>query len=161
MNTKYYRYGAPISTTKGFLKIFLFLMLVLAVYVWTTQGISDYETVTEYLVALVSPLVMALASLMYICAWSDVGIDDQGLLVEFLWFYLRVPWKEVRHVSHVGSKTFGIWLVQLSTGLTFFHRLFSLFYTFSLNPSFIVHTQSKIHSELIREINKHISSVSK
>jgi hypothetical protein len=76
--------------------------------------------------------------------------------VEFFWSYIKVPWGKIIGIKPVGSKRFEISLIRTKNSLTIFHRLFSLFYTFSLEPSLPVHTNIEAHKELIKEIRKHV-----
>ena len=155
METKHYHYPPSISTTKSLLKFFIFLMILLSVNIWMTAKSSDYKSGFEYIVALLAPSLMALGLFLFIYSWSNIDVDDRGLLIEFLWFKLRVFWEDIVDVRHVGTKSFGVWLLRTSNRLTFVHRLYSVFYTFSIHPGVPIHIQSKIHNELIKEINKH------
>lgn len=136
--------------------MFVLLMIILQVYIWLTAQPSDYKSGFDYFVALVGPLVMAMGSLLFIYSWSDIVLDDEGLIVEFLWFNLRVFWRDIIDLKHIGSKSFGVWLLRTNNKLTFLHRLYGLFYMLSIHPSLPIHTQSKAHNELIREINRHL-----
>jgi hypothetical protein len=119
---------------------------------------EQYDSLTEFYMAYFGVIIMILASIFYIGNWPDIGIDDEGILVEFIWGYLRVLWSDITSIKHVGSNKFGVWLITTNNRLTFLHRVYSLWTSFSFEPGFIIHTQSAPYREALKVIQKYRNS---
>jgi hypothetical protein len=157
MHTKHYKYPQPINNAKlsvtfGF--VLLLLLLVLAVLGYIPE---NYDNVSErYL--LIAGLLLGLFGCVYFLGWwADIEVDEDGLLVHFLWMKLRVLWGDIVDVKPFGPKFFHLWVViTKNKKLTFFHRLYGLYSLKSLKPSFFVCNMRKSHQFLISQILKRI-----
>jgi len=91
---------------------------------------------------------------------QNITVTDDGLLVEFLWKDLNVPWDKIIEIK----PAFGFWrspqdtkntCIVLTNALTPFHRLLGLIYGPSVRPAFIISpTISEYHS-LVETIKNH------
>jgi hypothetical protein len=158
MNKRKFKYPQYMSVTKNIAKLMVVLLIVFTIYILITAKPLDYDTVFEYLVALVSPIVMGVFIFWFIYAWSDISVDQTGLFVEFLWFDLYVPWDDIVSLQYIGSKSFGVWLLQTKNNrLTPFHKSYSFIKKLSLRPGLFIYTRSKAHNDLIKTIEKNIT----
>jgi len=156
---KYYRCPPQIQFAKIICKIFFVLMPFLLILMVIENRPEDYSSYSEYVIAFFMPPLFMMACTFFAGSWPDIGIDDDGILVEFLWVYLRVSWKDLIEIKHIGSRTFGVWLITTNNRLTFFHRFFGLWTTFSWKPGFHLHTQSLQHREALKIIQKQINRI--
>lgn len=101
-----------------------------------------------------SPACILIAAYFY----TDLEVDENGLLVEFLWKKLRIPWNKVLQIKPLLGlrlKKQGIYVVIVE-GLTPFHRLYGLIYGFSLKPAFVLWSTVNDFEVLRTDIEKHV-----
>jgi hypothetical protein len=156
METKTFHYSQKIQFSKGVCKFFSILSIPLFILVSLNNHPADFKSIVDYFGAMLTPFVMAFMCILYVGSWPDIGIDESGLGVEFLWMSLQVPWEDIVEVEHFGSKTFGVTLVTTNSHLTLIHRLYSLFTAFTTLPGFYIHPKF-ISSEVLKTINKHLA----
>lgn len=87
-------------------------------------------------ILIISPICILLAAYFY----TDLEVDENGLLVEFLWKKLRISWSRVIQIKPlfgIRTRKLGIYVVFVE-GLTPFHLFYGLIYGFSLRPAFIL-----------------------
>jgi len=91
---------------------------------------------------------------------QNITVTDDGLLVEFLWKDLNVPWDKLIEIK----PAFGFWrsprntkviCIVLTNALTPFHRLFGLVYGPSVKPSFIIFPTISEYQSLVETIKRH------
>lgn len=90
--------------------------------------------------------------------FQDVQVDKEGLIIDFLWKKLHVPWDKVIQIKPLlgirgGKQTINVVIVD---GLTLFHRLYGFLYGFSLKPAFILWPTVSDYQVLENDIEKHI-----
>lgn len=94
-------------------------------------------------------------------AYPNIDVRRDGLMVEYFWKSLFITWEnivQVKEGGRAGSKT---WAVQAAKGLTSLHRLYGLFYTRSLVPTFVIYSYLPDHKKLVDEIQKHLKTQTK
>ncbi len=94
--------------------------------------------------------------------YQDVSVDDDGLLIGFLWKKLRVKWSDVVEVKPIWIYRFAPEeirpVVVILKGLTPFHRVFGVLYALSLQPAFVI-TPSISGFQILKDnIRKHINA---
>lgn len=156
METKYFHYPKSIQFSKKYSKFMIFVSLPIFILIILNNKSTDFNSLIEYYFAMFSvPLILILGSILHLGSFSDIGVDEEGILVEFLWTYLRISWSDIVEVKLAGSRKYGVIVVTTNNRLTLIHRLYSLFTAYSLQPGFYIHQQF-ISSEVLNIINKHI-----
>lgn len=158
--------------TKGFKVIFSCfgfffpILITLRIYFDSPERfaeiISTEQVLLRFLIFLVSYWIFLLpTTLIAAYFFSDIIVDADGLIVEFLWMKLKVQWYEIVEVK----PSFRWWLptfggkfpiVVLTNALTPFHRLFGLLYGLSPLPGFVINVNISEYDLLIKEIERHI-----
>ncbi len=90
---------------------------------------------------------------------QNITVTDEGLLIEFLWKDLFVPWDKIIEIK----PAYGFWgnsrntkiYVVLTDVLTPFHRFFGVIYGLSIKPAFIVYWTISEYESLVETIKKH------
>jgi len=91
---------------------------------------------------------------------QNITVTDDGLLVEFLWEDLMIPWNKVIEIKpafgflRTSRTQKHIWVV-LTDALTPFHRLFGLLYGLSVKPAFIIYPTISEYQSLVETIKEH------
>ncbi len=91
--------------------------------------------------------------------WQNITVTDEGLLVEFLWKDLFVPWDKIVEIK----PAYGFWrnsqntkiYVVLTNALTPFHRCFGVIYGLSIKPAFIIYSTISEYESLVETIKSH------
>ena len=87
----------------------------------------------------ISVVIVAFFSMIFILVaayfFQDILVDEEGLLIEFLWQKVRVRWSDVEEIK---SNVFGSGWIVVVNKLTPFHRIFGLIYGFTIKPAFVV-----------------------
>ena len=113
MNIRYYRYPTGIQTAKWLAKFTIILLIIIAFIILLLllfkAHVEQYSNLIGFYIALFFAIV---CFAFFNGTWPDIGIDDEGILVEFLWIYLRVPWQDIIEIKHFGSSFFGWWLID-------------------------------------------------
>jgi len=91
---------------------------------------------------------------------QNITVTHDGLLVEFLWKDLMIPWDKVIEIKPAfgflrTSRTKKYICVVLTDDLTPFHRLLGLLYGLSLKPAFIIYPSISEYELLVESITKH------
>ena len=121
---------------------------------FTNPAFSIDSLLSLVFLIIISPVCILLAAYFY----TDLEVDENGLMVEFLWKKLRISWSKVLQIKPLfGIKTRkpGIYVVIVE-GLTPFHLLYGLIYGFSLRPAFILWSTVNDFGVLKNDIEKHI-----
>ena len=91
---------------------------------------------------------------------QNVTVTEEGLVIEFLWKDLMVPWDKIIEIKpafgflRISKNQKQIYVV-LAGGLTPFHRLFGLTYGLSLKPAFIIYPTISEYQSLVETIKRH------
>ena len=91
---------------------------------------------------------------------QNITVTHDGLLIEFLWKDLMVPWDKVIEIKPAFGflrtlRTQKHICVVLTDALTPFHRLFGLLYGLSVKPAFIINVTISDYQSLVETIKKH------
>ena len=154
MKTRFYRYPLNMQVVKvgGWFMAFIVLILMLVAILANPLAIivSPGKAFSVLL-----PLAFGTVVSLYIAnLYPSVGIEDDGLLLGFLWHHLRVPWKEIIEIRPIGS-LFGLssaWMVK-TRKLSLLHRLYGF-----PHPGFFVSSAISNHAELIKEIEYRVNA---
>jgi hypothetical protein len=152
---KSFQYSGSVQTQKLFFKsIGILVTVLLLVLVAVSLFRPSHNIYINYLGVIFAILFMLAWTFVGASFWPDVVADSKGLLVEFGWSMIRVPWERIVDIQMV-KLTFvpgKFWLVR-TKALTPLHRLYSLAYASSFLPGFLIHAKLENHSALIRMIN--------
>lgn len=157
-NMKTYLYPNSIRIGAFISKLLSILFILYALYSWIVSRPSDYNSLPEYLIGILLVTILPIISLGYAYLWPTVKVDYAGLYIESISKYQFVPWEDICSISHIGSRTFGAWVIRTSSNrLTSFHALYGIWYTLTLNRCFIVHPLIDSCDELINVIRSNAS----
>jgi hypothetical protein len=153
MNRKKFYYPRSIKITKMYCKVLIPLLTLLTIFTWLSTDPAGYQFKIEYFALLITIPIFPIFCFWFLYSWSDIEIDEEGIWVEFIGRDILVPWNEIISVQFIGPPKFGVWLIRTERHqLTFFHRIYSLFYARSNQPGFVIHPQINSVSELTKEI---------
>ncbi len=154
---KTFRYTGSIHLYKIVSKIigFIGLLFMLALLIIALFNSTGRFPVGGYVIIGLASLILVFGIIAGTSFWPDIQIDDEGLLVEFFPKPLRVSWNQVRSVQqvHMIMLSNKFWLVK-TDALTPFHRFYSLAYSGSLEPSFLISSRMKGHEILMAELRQ-------
>lgn len=110
-------------------------------------------------ISMIFPVLLGtICTLVAAYFFQDVWVDEEGLIIEFLWAKLHVPWDRVLQIKPLfgalGRKQ-GVSVVIVD-GLTPFHRLYGLIYGFSSKPAFVLWPTLSNYRVLKSDLEKHI-----
>ena len=118
---------------------------------------SNYAFIRIMEVMLAFFLMIALLVTAYF--FQDIWLDEEGLLVEFLWKKVRVKWEEIIDVKpawgFLGQKNKRPMIVMVN-GLTPFHRAYGVVYGLSIKPGFVIFSSISDFQVLKETIQSHI-----
>jgi len=146
---------------KYFMAVSAFLMPFYLLYsLFTKHSIAEVFSSLHFLPLFIAfpfyPIFLLTAAYFF----QDIIIASDGLLVEFLWKDLNVPWDKIIEIK----SAFGFWrsprntkviCIVLTNALTPFHRLFGLVYGPSVKPSFIIFPTISEYQSLVETIKRH------
>ena len=146
---------------RNILGVFAFVY-PLYILLTTILGTPPNNRFTEISTALFSFLFLFLM-MMWILVISyflqDIWVDEEGLLVEFLWRKIRVRWVDVIETKiawgFLGSEQ-NRPLIVLVNGLTPFHRIFGVLYGLSIKPGFVISVSNSEYQVLKKTIQGHV-----
>lgn len=156
MDIKFYRYpdtiknGKIIAAYLGSAFFIIFLIVLTQPYFRKVYSSHDYYLV---LLALILGII---GCIFYIGLFADVGIDNDGLLIEFMGKPLRVLWQDITSVKPFGPKILNYWVITTNNKLTPFHRLYGIYSLTSLAPSLCIYKISKSQEDLLTTIRNQI-----
>jgi hypothetical protein len=127
---------------------YLFLVFTFGFPIWmlvaVLPGVYPNKALSTIQLLCLAPMttIFLLVAVYY---YQDVSIDDDGLLIEFLWKRLRINWADVIEVKPVWVYSFAPEkirpVVVIVNGLTPFHRVLGVLYGLSIKQSCVI-TQS-------------------
>lgn len=125
----------------------------------TFTSVIPINSLTEIVVTINLSFFMTIPLLVSAYFWQDIWIDEEGLLVEFLWRKIRVQYVDVLEAKpawgFLGQANKRP-LIVLVNGLTSFHRAFGIIYTFSTKPGFVISPSTSDFQMLKKKIRSHI-----
>jgi hypothetical protein len=137
------RYSHPlyIQWCKNILAVLAFLFP--PYMIWNSfTSVIPIHTLTEIVVTIFISLFMMIPLLVSAYFWQDIWVNEEGLLIEFLWKKVRVKWDDIIEVKlawgFLGQESKRP-VIVLVHGLTPFHRTFGIIYAFSTKPGFVIH----------------------
>jgi len=137
----------------GFVNPPLFFLYLLITIGASTHPITLVNIVIFFLLAILLGLVSILAGNLM----TEIVSDEVGLHVNFLWKHLFVPYKDIIEVKSYSSSPFSkrknIKVIR-TRSLTPLHRLYDLFFSFSLYPSIVYNEHISDYDELTQRIEK-------
>jgi hypothetical protein len=90
----------------------------------------------------------------FINFYPTIWLNDDGIKISaFIFFKFYIPWNEVIDIRQVNF--WGLSLVRVKK-ITFFHRLYSWYYSYSLYPGFVIGNGIGNRVILIEEIKKKV-----
>jgi len=147
------------------LKYFLFLstiiLLLNLIYIDFVKYPHSGSAVSKILDILFLILLWSIS--MLISAYflgQNITVTADGLLVEFLWKDLFVPWDKIIEVKPAygfwrNSRNIKIYIV-LTDALTPFHRSLGVIYGLSVKPAFIIYSTISEYESLVETIKSHV-----
>ena len=155
MDIKFYRYSGGIQFGKTIVKLLAVFCFIILLIVLTQP--SFRQTYSNYYYYLLLTLLLGIIGcIFYIGLFADIGADNDGLLVEFLWKYLRIPWSDIIDIRPFGPRFLNYWIISTNNKLTPFHRLYGFYSLKTVAPRFCINNASKSHEYLIMMIRKQI-----
>ena len=147
-------YPKPIQATKSYLKIVSIASILFAPIILLNNGIDKYSSLFNYVISLILPYsLLPIVCIIYIGAWSNIKILENGLEIDFLWRSLYVPFNEIVGVKYTGSDKFGLTFVKVKPGfLTFFHRVYGFLTFQTASPCFYIHPNIQNYQSLLNRI---------
>jgi hypothetical protein len=128
--------------------------------IFAKYSITDAFSLPNVLPLLITLPFQPIFILIAAYYFQDITVTNEGLLVEFLWKELLVPWDKIIEIkpSYVSwlaprnAKTY----IALTNALTPFHRFFGLLYDFSVKPAFIIYPTISEYQNLVQIIKNHV-----
>ncbi|MBI5353579.1 MAG: hypothetical protein HZB50_13135 [Chloroflexi bacterium] len=117
---------------------------------------SSIENIILFLTITFIPIPCILLAAYF---YTDLEVERDGLLIDFLWYKLTIPWDKIVQIKPL----FGIRnenvaaYVVIVDGLTPFHRLYGLLYGFSVNPAFVLGRTVNDFQILKNDIERHVN----
>lgn len=151
-----FTYPKPIQATKSYLQFIIFASILLTPIILFNNPIGEYSSFYDCILSLLIPyILLPLSCILYIGAWPNIKVLDNGLEIEFLWRSLFVPFKEITNANHTGSGKFGVTIVEVKAGyLTFFHRIYGLLMLKSIKPCFYIHPNIHNYNTLLKIVRQ-------
>ncbi len=156
MQTHFHHYPSRIQAMEigGWLMTFFILAFVVLIVVLKPLVLieNSFEALSSLLPLLISAGFTAYLANMH----PGLGADEDGILVRFLWHYIRVPWEHVTEIKRLPTdyEMSPVWLIRTSK-LTVFHRLYGF-----PHPGFYIYASISNYHELMQEIERHLNVMS-
>ena len=131
----------------------LLLLIVLAI----AGFLPEYQTIADR-IAFVFLMIGVIWFVVFgVNADPRIKVDDKGLLVEFLWRWVRLEWKDIDDIRSIYGSLGGFkyWMVK-SQELPSYHCLYGLLINLEMVPCFLVFPRMNEKDELISMIKLHL-----
>jgi len=155
MNIRFYRYPGSIKFGKMIVGLMSVLFVIIIIFVviepYFRQAYSDH-----YSSLVISLILGIIGCIFYIGCFSDIGVDDDGLLIEFFGKQYRVFWMDITGIKPFRPGFLNYWVITTDNKLTPFHRLYGLYSLKSLAPSFCIYKTTKGHEFLLMKIKEQV-----
>lgn len=151
----YFKWFKYLFAVSAFLMPLYFLYSIFSKYPIT--DIFSLPSILPLLITLTFQPIFILIAAYY---FQDITLTNEGLLVEFLWKELSVPWDKLieikpSYISWMAPQNAKTYIV-LTTALTLFHRCFGLLYGSSVKPAFIIYPAISDYQNLVETIKNHV-----
>jgi len=156
MQNKQYRYPYSIQLGKTGSKIGVVLLLIIFVIVLVEPYFRQTYSGYSYYLVLLTPILGIIGCIFYIGSFPDIGVDDDGLSVEFIGKQLRVFWKDITGIKPFGPRFLNYWVITTDNKLTPFHRIYGLGSLKSFAPSFYIYKSTQGHEFLLMKIREKV-----
>jgi hypothetical protein len=90
--------------------------------------------------------------------YADIITDDEFIYVQFLWTHLPIKWENLIRIEpspYNLPQRPATWVVQTKK-FTFFHRLYGVIFTLSLQPCFMINRGISDYDQLMERIKAHL-----
>lgn len=159
VRSEYIKVGSQVGGVFFFLGAFFLCIGFLSLTDLGGSSLSTFLGSLMYfaLFSLLIPFCCVFAYYLY----SDVYVDEQGLLIKFFRIHLRVHWSDIREVKPIKSKLWASfvgtiieerYLVITSSQLSIFHRLYGIVFGQTTLPSFLVTSLISNSPELMEKL---------
>jgi hypothetical protein len=168
MKTEQHKYGVRSEYIKAGSRVgFVFFLLgtfFLCIGFWSLSGVegSDYSVffgslIYFFIFSLLTPFFCVFTYYLY----SDIEVNEHGLLINFFRKQLQVYWTDILEVKPVKSKIWASfvgtliedrYLVVTSSQLSLFHRLYGIVFGRTIAPSFLITSLIGKSPELMEKI---------
>jgi len=157
-NKKFMRTFTSVFNVVGIVFPFIIIILGVIVPVAYQQTLTIGDILTVIFMALFSRAIIVMVGNY------SVGItsDSKGLYIEFFWKQLFVPWESITDLKPIFNITHfkNIWVIR-TNALTPFHRLYGIFYSFSISPCIVYNTNISESGELHKRIKSNLDKNNK
>jgi hypothetical protein len=147
-----------IQLSKNILAVFAFVVPPYVIWI-SFASVTPIHSLAEIVVTIFMSLFVMSSILVSAYFWQDIWVDEEGLLIEFLWKKVRVKWEEIIEVKpawgFLGQESKRP-VVVLVHGLTPFHRAFGIIYAFSTKPGFVIHPSIRDFQIIKENIRSHV-----
>ena len=154
MDVKQYHYPGPIQLGKTGAKFGIVLFLIIFITLLTKPYLKEAYSGFSYYLVLSTPILGVVGCVFYIGLFADIGMDDEGLFVEFIGKQLRVFWKDITDIKPFGPQFLNYWVITTDNKLTSFHRIYGLYSLKSVAPSFCIYKSTKGHEFLLMKVKE-------
>lgn len=159
MRKKTFKYPQGFQATRLICKIWMGLtFFVLTPLIIKNSVTKEFGTVFDYIFEIIfPPLIIIVICAFYLGQWPNFEVDDEGVLVEFLWRKLRVTWDSITKIEVIDfyfNNKVAIVLVD-DHHLTEFHRIYGSFMLISFQRGFQIYPHTLEMQELLEIIQKH------
>lgn len=147
-----------LQLSKSTLAVFAFIFP--PYMIWNSfTSVTPIHSLAEIVVTIFLSLFMMIPVLVSAYFRQDIWIDEEGLLVEFLWKKVTVKWEEIVEVKpawgFLGQESQRP-VIVLVHGLTPFHRAFGIIYAFSTKPGFVIHPLIRDFQIIKENLRSHV-----
>ena len=148
---------------KYFLFVSIIMLLLGLIYIDFVEYPHSKSVISKVLdiffIMLLWSTVMLINAYFY---GQNITVTDEGLLIEFLWKDLFVPWDKIIQIKPAygflgNSRNTKIYIV-LTNALTPLHRFFGVTYGLSIKPAFIIYSTISEYESLVETIKSHAQS---
>ena len=168
MKIEQHKYGVRSEYIKAGSRVgvvfFLLGTFFLCIGFWSLSGVgsSDYSAFLGSLMYFfLFSLLIPFFSIFTYYLYSDIEVNEHGLLVNFFRKQLQVNWTDIVEVKPVKSKIWASfvgtlieerYLVVTSSQLSIFHRLYGIVFGRTIAPSFLVTSLISKSPELMEKL---------
>jgi hypothetical protein len=156
MQTHFHHYSGYIQAVEIGAWLMTFFIVAIVTLIVVLKPLALIENPLEALSYLL-PLLISAGFTAYMANMRpSLGANEDGILVRFLWHYIRVPWEQVTEIKRLSTdyNLSPVWLIRTSK-LTAFHRLYGF-----PHPGFYIYASISNYHELMQEIERHLNVMS-
>ncbi len=161
MTTKFYSYSLPTKIAKAvgwFMAVMVggsLVMTVIGVLTAFAQHRYSQAGLLGSLETILGMLFGLLVCLGVIHNFPNIQIDEQRIQVQFMWWYIPIPWDDIIVIEDYVSITVRSVRVKAQR-ITWLHYIYGL-----SHPAFMIYSSIEGYPELVHEIKSHCNTKSK